>query len=80
MSGQVNFIVYSSDTCSPCRVANAIIKARGHNVEMKKIGRDFDAAELFELTGKKTVPQVFAEGLHIGGLPELKEFLANWTG
>mgnify|MGYP000911663890 CR=1 FL=1 len=80
MPSQVNFVVYSSDTCGPCRVANAIIKAKGHNVEMKKLGVDFTAAELFELTHAKTVPQVFVEGQHIGGLAELKEYLANWTG
>lgn len=78
MSRQVNFTVYSSATCGPCRVANAIIKAKGHNVEMKKIDVDFTAAELFELTRAKTVPQVFVEDQHIGGLAELKEYLANW--
>lgn len=79
MSRQVNFVVYSSAMCGPCRVANAIIKAKGHNVEMKKLGVDFTAAELFELTQAKTVPQVFVEGQHIGGLAELKEYLTNWT-
>ena len=80
MPSQVNFTIYSTDTCGPCRVANAIIKAKGHNVQMLKLGKDFTAAELLDKSGAKTVPQVFVEGQHIGGLAELKEYLTNWTG
>ena len=69
-----DFTVYSSTSCGPCRIVQAMIKARGFPLEVKKLGQDFTPDELFELTGKRTVPQVFIDGKYVGGLAEVREW------
>lgn len=70
--------VYSKDNCPGCRTAIAMIKTKGHEVEVKKLGVDYTAADLAELApNARTVPQVFNGDVLIGGVPELRDFLQS---
>ena len=76
------FTLYSKDACPGCRTALAMIKASGTStVVVKKLDEDYTLAELRALIpGVKSVPQVFHDREHIGGVRELQAYLAKLNG
>ena len=61
--------------CPYCAAAKEMLKGKGYEYEEILLGRDATTVSLFSITGRKTVPQVFIDGKHVGGSEELKEFL-----
>jgi|Transcript_59672 glutaredoxin len=64
-------MVFSKSTCPFCMRAKATIKEHGHDfhaVELDQLaeGKEMQAS-LLELTGQRTVPNVFIKGKHLGG-------------
>merc|ERR1711924_368797 len=62
---------YSKSTCPFCRATKETFKQNGIDakiIELNEIdgGADVQAA-LLELTGQRTVPNVFVKGKHLGG-------------
>jgi glutaredoxin 3 len=65
-------VVYTTRWCGYCVRAKALLDAKG--IEYEEIALDDNPgfrAELHELTGGWTVPQILIEGTPIGGYTEL---------
>ena len=64
--------VYSTDNCPWCERAKSLLRARGHDFEEIDISSDqASALEMTKRSGRRTVPQIFIDNVHIGGFDEL---------
>jgi glutaredoxin 3 len=64
--------VFTTDQCSLCTSAKALLARRGIGYEEVNLARDPDGrAELSLVTGMITFPQIVVEGEAIGGFAEL---------
>jgi glutaredoxin 3 len=64
--------VYTTDRCSLCQSAKALLKQRGLKYEEINLARDPDGrAELAQKTGMFSFPQIVIDGQSIGGFAEL---------
>ena len=64
--------MYATGTCPYCIRAKQILKAKG--VEIDEIRVDLDPAQrslMMEITGRRTVPQMFIGDTHVGGHDDL---------
>jgi glutaredoxin 3 len=65
-------VVYSTEPCSFCRHAKALLQKRGVPYEDINLAKDPDGrAELAEKTGLMSFPQIVVDGETIGGFQEL---------
>lgn len=65
--------MYSTRICPYCQMAERLLKAKGVT-DIDKILVDLNPArreEMIEKTGRRTVPQVYIGGKHIGGFDDL---------
>ncbi len=65
--------IYTTAVCPYCVQAKQILKARGV-VQLEEIRVDTDPAQrlkMMELTGRRTVPQIFIGQTHVGGCDDL---------
>ena len=65
--------MYSTQVCPYCVHAKALLKKRGVEA-IEDIRVDLDPAQrmtMMQLTGRRTVPQIFIGETHIGGCDEL---------
>lgn len=70
--------VYSKPNCPQCQQAKALLEAKGIQYETLMLGIDYNREELLTIApGARTVPQVMADGVLIGGFPELREYLSG---
>jgi glutaredoxin 3 len=68
-----NIVVYSSPFCGYCGAAKRLLTQKGYSFE--EIDVVFDPArrsEMLQLSGRRTIPQIFIDGAHIGGYDDLK--------
>ncbi len=64
--------LYTTDMCSYCRSAKALLDRRGISYAEINLARDPDSRrELSEITGMITFPQIMIDGAPIGGFQEL---------
>ena len=66
-------IVYTKDYCAFCRYAKALLNAKG--VKFEEINIENDEAmqdEVRRKSGRLTVPQIFVDGLPLGGYQEIQ--------
>lgn len=71
MSAKVT--MYSTAVCPYCVRAEALLRQRGVQ-EIHKIRIDEQPAErdrMIEITGRRTVPQIFIGDQHVGGFDDL---------
>jgi len=67
-----NVTVYTTDRCSMCASAKALLERRGLDYEEVNLSRDPDGrAELQRLTGMLSFPQIMIDGQSLGGFTEL---------
>lgn len=68
-------IIYSTLTCPYCTNAKALLDHKG--IKYKEIYVDKDPKIYQEMlaksNGRRTVPQIFIDGKHIGGFDDLKD-------
>lgn len=65
-------VMYSTDRCSFCVRAKALLQARGLEFEEINLERDPDGrAELAHRTGMLSFPQILVDGELVGGFMEL---------
>ncbi|KAH0548266.1 hypothetical protein GP486_008031 [Trichoglossum hirsutum] len=72
--------VFSKSTCPYCRAAKSLLREKGasfHVVELDQVANVIDdgpeiQAALAELTGQRTVPNIFINKKHIGGNSDLQ--------
>ena len=64
--------MYTTQFCPFCVMAKRLLSAKGVSVEEVAVDRDPDArAEMQELSGRRTVPQIFLGEKHLGGFEEI---------
>jgi glutaredoxin 3 len=66
-------VVYSSPFCGYCGAAKRLLAQKGYGFE--EIDVVFDPMrrdEMLQLCGRRTIPQIFIDGAHIGGYDDLK--------
>jgi glutaredoxin 3 len=67
-----NVIVYTTENCSRCVGAKALLARRGVTYEEINLARDPDARQrLANVTGRATFPQIVIDGETLGGFDEL---------
>jgi glutaredoxin 3 len=67
-------IMYSTAICPYCINAERLLVSKGVT-EIEKIRVDLQPEQRIEMmqkTGRRTVPQIYIEGRHIGGFEELR--------
>lgn len=65
-------IVWSTPTCSFCVRAKAELNKRGIEFEERILGIDWTKEQLQEMVpNARTVPQIFIDGIYVGGYTEL---------
>ena len=65
--------MYTTLVCPYCQRAKALLKQRGV-AQIEEIRIDLDPAErdrMMEMTGRRTVPQIFIGETHVGGCDDL---------
>ena len=65
--------MFTTQTCPYCLRAKALLKQRGVD-RIDEIRIDLDPAQravMMEITGRRTVPQIFIGEQHVGGCDEL---------
>nr|WP_026362056.1 MULTISPECIES: glutaredoxin 3 [Methylotenera] len=65
--------MYATGTCPYCINAERLLVAKG--VEINKIRVDLQPElrqEMMQKTGRRTVPQIYIDELHIGGYDDLR--------
>jgi len=69
--------IYSKPSCRFCVASKALLRSKKLGYTEYLVGVDVDRATLEERVGQKvaSVPQIFIDGHHVGGFPELKKHL-----
>ena len=65
--------MYTTQVCPYCQRAKMLLKQRGVT-EIEEIRVDLDPAQrerMIEITGRRTVPQIFIGETHVGGCDDL---------
>jgi glutaredoxin 3 len=66
-------LLYTTQFCGYCRAAKNLLRAKGLDYEEVDVG--FDPAKRTDMVeragGRRTVPQIFIHGRHVGGYDEL---------
>ena len=78
-------VVFSTDACTYCEHAKNLLRKRGVPFEDVDLGSDPELqAQLTEVTGMESYPQILVNGEPLGGLNELRAaeksgVMASWT-
>jgi glutaredoxin 3 len=67
--------MYTTQVCPYCVRAKTLLKQRGVD-EIEEIRVDLHPSErqtMMQITGRRTVPQIFIGGTHVGGCDDLVE-------
>jgi len=71
-------IVFSSPFCGYCAAAKRLLMNKGADfIEINILTNPERRQEMIELSGRRSVPQVFVGGQHIGGYTELSALDAS---
>ena len=73
-------VIYSSDWCPYCMRAKQLLASKGVTA-IEEVRIDTDDAQrerMMEITGRRTVPQIFIGETHVGGFDDLSAL--NQTG
>lgn len=72
MTDKNKIIVYSTSICPYCTLAKNLLERKGLNYTEIDVSNPQDRLALVEKTGGlKTVPQIFINGIHVGGYDNL---------
>ena len=65
--------MYTTAVCPYCIRAKSVLKTKGvENIEEIRIDQDPEAMRhMMEITGRRTVPQIFIGNHHVGGCDDL---------
>lgn len=67
-----NIVIYTKDYCGYCARAKSLLTAKGAAYRDIDVTYDADLqAEMIERSGRRTVPQIFIDGRHVGGSDDL---------
>ena len=65
--------IYATQSCPYCHAARGLLQKKGVDYEMIDVGRAPERrAEMTQRAqGRRTVPQIFIDGTHVGGSDDL---------
>ena len=64
--------MYSTGVCPYCVMAEKLLVSKGVAVEKIRVDLDTEKrGEMMQLTGRRTVPQIFVGETHVGGYDDL---------
>ena len=64
--------MYSTGVCPYCVLAEKLLVSKGVAVEKIRVDLDTEKrGEMMQLTGRRTVPQIFVGETHVGGYDDL---------
>ncbi len=69
---QPKIIIYCGRFCGYCTAAERLFQSKKATYELIKVDEDpakFD--HMMEITGRRTIPQIFIDDLHVGGFDDL---------
>jgi glutaredoxin 3 len=76
LNNDIKVEIWSQYNCPACEQAKALLDSRNINYTVKTLGEDVTKEHLYEiLPNVRSVPQIFINNEHIGGLPELRNIL-----
>lgn len=68
-------VVFSKSYCPYCRSAKSLLTSKGVNFLAIELDKEADGQEtqniLEQITGQRTVPNIFIQGKHVGGSSDL---------
>ena len=71
-------VIYAKDYCPFCKRAKALLRDKGVQFTEHEVTNDRSGfAEMVARSGRRTVPQIFIDGRHIGGSDDLAELEAT---
>lgn len=78
-------VVWSKNYCPYCVAAKDLLSDMGVEIEERRVGDGYTREQFMESNpGKRTVPQIYIEGDHIGGYDDLLKYIEttgfNGTG
>lgn len=71
------YTVYGKPNCTFCTQANQLLEQHGEAYRYVDVLQDTDALTMLKENGFRTVPQIYKDGMHIGGFTELHEILTS---
>lgn len=73
-----NITIYTTNICPYCVHAKALLNKKNARFEEINVEDEEKRNKMMELTGgKRSVPQIFINGRHIGGCDDLHELERN---
>jgi glutaredoxin-like protein len=66
--------IFTREGCQYCAKAKALLSEKGYDYAEIPLAHTIRSKVIGAVTGQKTVPQVFINGRHIGGLEELERW------
>lgn len=73
----LNATVFSREGCQYCVRAKGMLHDAGIDFEELVLNRDFNEATIRAISGEATVPQIFIDGVRIGGSEALEKYFAE---
>ena len=70
-----SYAVYTREGCEFCAKAKDLLKEKGIQFEEHILGKDYSIKTLKAVSGETKVPQIFANGVRIGGYDSLSKKL-----
>lgn len=73
MTVKAKLTMYCTGTCPYCVMAERLLTQKGVT-EIEKIRIDLDPPQrdaMMQRTGRRTVPQIYVDGFHVGGFDDL---------
>ena len=72
----MKIVMYTSHSCPYCVSAERLLTSRGiKNIDKIFVDNSSEALEeMINLTGRRTVPQIFINDNHVGGFDDLMAF------
>ncbi len=64
--------MYTTGVCPYCQMAERLLTSKGVTIEKVRVDLAPEKrAEMMQLTGRRTVPQIYIGDTHVGGYDEL---------
>jgi len=77
LNSQSNVVIYSQNNCAACETAKNIMHKHGIFYTLYNISNNPEAKNMLQnqVPGVRSVPQIFINGNHIGGVTELLTYI-----
>jgi len=69
---QPKIVVYSGRFCGYCTAAERLLQSKNVEYELIKVDEDQEKFNhMMDITGRRTIPQIFIDDFHVGGFDDL---------